>query len=81
MDSASLRTGCNGGNYHLQSLSTEGGGNGASRKKDSGVNMSEEHRIIVEIVCLGVVMVILGLLLTLPIIFYHLPVNLEENVS
>lgn len=50
-----------------------------SSKTAPGVALSKEQRMtLIEMVCLGVVMVALGFLLTLPIIFYHLPV---ENVS
>ena len=48
---------------------------------NSGKKVSGECRIAIEIVSLGVVIVIVELLLTLPILFYHLPVNIEENVS
>ena len=50
-------------------------------KRNSGKKVSGECRIAIEIVSLAVVIVIVELLLTLPILFYHLPVNIEENVS
>lgn len=50
-------------------------------EKNAEVTLSVSKKKTLEIIALSLVIVILGAVMTLPIIFYHLPVNIDEVVS
>ena len=76
--------------HSLESFSVEEAGNGVGNNDKRVVNLNgnldspaHEKKGIpaLEIAGLSVVMVVVGLLLTLPIIFYHIPMdNVEQEV-
>lgn len=68
-------------NYHLQNLDTQSFETWSIASSKKTQAPTSEECSVIEIVSLGVVIVIVGFLLTVPIIFYHIPVNVEEEES
>lgn len=72
MDSENLAACTNG----TRNLRVE---DGAQKITPGAVSLAKERRTsLFEVVCLGMVIAAVGVLLILPIIFYHLPMDMEK---